>query len=469
MTEQTLKVLNLKTMSPSSFQLMPFLARQHRGLVLLRRSRLLRARRERHTCTIPRSSQGTTARIQHVTSLNDFQGIDLLKLAQLQKEDTVPQHELSSTILKLRIKQMRTSKETLLCHTSTGWDRPIVPKHYRRNVFNTLNKLSHPGVRATIELIAERFCWPCMNKDVREWARSCGNCQKSNVIRHNKCPLDSFRTPDARFDHVHLDLVGRLPDSNGYSYLLTCVDRFTRWPEAVHIKDIIVETVVRAFVERWAANFGCLSTITTDRGRQFESELFHCLTTLLGITRFQTTTYHAQANGLVERFHRQLKASLSAANNSQWTDAVRLVLLSIRNAVKADIEYTSAQLVYGTTLRLPGEFVGPSSSSMYMHLTTYTNRLTNAMRSVKHVSTRPQSIDVFFQPDLRYCTHVFVRRDSHRHPLEPAYEGPFKVVQREPKHYIIGKNGNNDSISIDRLRAVYLEGHPIHVEFPSVQ
>ncbi|VDO97116.1 unnamed protein product [Schistosoma mattheei] len=124
-------------MSPSSFQIMPFLASQHRSLVLLRRSRLLRARRERHTCTIPRSSQGTTARIQQVTSLNNFQGIDPLKLAQLQKEDTDPQLELSSTILKLRIKQMGTSKETLLCDTSTGWDRTIMPKHCRRNTFNT--------------------------------------------------------------------------------------------------------------------------------------------------------------------------------------------------------------------------------------------------------------------------------------------------------------------------------------------
>ncbi|RJX63126.1 transposase, partial [Vibrio sinensis] len=69
--------------------------------------------------------------------------------------------------------------------------------------------------------------------------------------------------------------------------------------------------MARAFVERWVANFGCPSTITTDRGRQFESDLFRRLTTLLGITRFRTTAYHPQANGLVERFHRQLKASLS--------------------------------------------------------------------------------------------------------------------------------------------------------------
>ncbi|VDP53859.1 unnamed protein product [Schistosoma margrebowiei] len=172
---------------------------------------------------------------------------------------------------------------------------------------------------------------------------------------------------------------------------------------------------------------------------------------------------------MVERFHRQLKASLSAANVSQWTDALPLVLLGIRDAVKADIGYTAAQIVYGTTLRLPGEFVDPSSSSMNMDLTSYTNRLTNAMHSVKPASTRPQFTDVFVQPDLQYSTHVFVRRDAHRRPFESAYDGPIKVFQRKSKYYIVDKNGTNDSISIDLLKAAYLERNPIHVDLPSVQ
>ncbi|VDP53369.1 unnamed protein product [Schistosoma margrebowiei] len=115
------------------------------------------------------------------------------------------------------------------------------------------------------------------------------------------------------------------------------------------------------------------------------------------------------------------------------------------------------------------ELVDPSSSTMNMDLTSYTNRLTNAMRSVKPASTQPQSTDVFVQPDSRYNTHVFVRRDSHRRPSESAYEGLFKVLQRESKYYIVDKNGTNDSISIDCLNAAYLEGNPIHVDFPSVQ
>ncbi|VDP53901.1 unnamed protein product [Schistosoma margrebowiei] len=99
----------------------------------------------------------------------------------------------------------------------------------------------------------------------------------------------------------------------------------------------------------------------------------------------------------------------------------------------------------------------------------YHNQLTNAMRSVKSASTRPQSTDVFVRPDLRYSTQVFVRRDSHRRPFESAYEGPFKVLQRESKYYIVDKNGTNDSISIDRLKAAYLKGSLIYVDFPSVQ
>ncbi|VDP79710.1 unnamed protein product, partial [Schistosoma curassoni] len=70
---------------------------------------------------------------------------------------------------------------------------------------------------------------------------------------------------------------------------------------------------------------------------------------------------------------------------------------------------------------------------------------------------------------IRYGTHVFVSRDWHRRTFEPAYDGLFKVLQREPKYYIIDKNGTNDSISIDRLKAAYLERNPVHVDFPSVQ
>ena len=106
--------------------------------------------------------------------------------------------------------------------------RPFVPIAFRHVVFDSLHSLAHPGVRATQRLITERFVWPGMNTDVRKWTKAYLQCQRSMIQHHTVTPLSTFATPDARFDQVHIDIVGPLPQSRGYSYLLTCIDRFTR-------------------------------------------------------------------------------------------------------------------------------------------------------------------------------------------------------------------------------------------------
>nr|XP_054924960.1 protein NYNRIN-like [Dermacentor andersoni] len=161
---------------------------------------------------------------------------------------------------------------------------------------------------------------------------------------------------NTRFDHVHLDIVGPLPPCQENAYLLPCIDRFTRWAEAIPRTDITADTVARAFLHHLVARFGAPSIITTDRGRQFESSLFASITRFVGASRIGTTTYHPISNGLVERFHRQLKYALAATEERNWTEALPLILLGIRTAVKTDIGCSAAELVYGTTLRLPGEF-----------------------------------------------------------------------------------------------------------------
>ena len=191
--------------------------------------------------------------------------------------------------------------------------------------------------------------------------------------------------------------------------------------------------------------------ITSNRGQQFESDLWKSLMTLLGATHLCTTAYHPQANGLIERFHRHFKTGLKARlAGRHWVDDLPIVLLGIRAVLKEDLSCTSAELVYGTTLRLPGDFFSTPTTE---DASSFVSRLRGAMQHQQFPPTRWHgNCDVYLPPDLHTATHVYMRHDSHRPPLTRPYDGPFWVIRRWDKQFTLDINGERKEVTIDRLK-----------------
>ena len=160
---------------------------------------------------------------------------------------------------------------------------------------NNLHATCHPGITATCKLVSSRFCWPGMAKEVREFAKNCLDCQRSKVSVHVHLQPDPVHVPKRRFSHVHVDLVGPLPVSKGFSYLFTVIDRTTRWPEAYPLSSITAGECARALFDGWIQRFGVPAVITSDRGAQFTSALWSSLCSLFCISHLSSRcTIHNQ-------------------------------------------------------------------------------------------------------------------------------------------------------------------------------
>ncbi|GFV77234.1 transposon Tf2-11 polyprotein [Trichonephila clavipes] len=400
---------------------------------------------------IPGSDNIAADVLSRVSAITFPSQIDYDCIAETQQTDQ-ELHTLiaSGTSLELKKVTFPNSSTEIMCDLSTGTARPYIPKQHRQDVFSAMHNLSHPGIRRSVHLMKQRFVWPSISSDVAKWARHCLACQKSKIHRHTRSPLSSFQEPSQRFDHVHLDLIGPLPPSNGYTYCLTMIDRFSKWPEAQPLKDITAE----AFFSSWVSRFGTPAILTTDRGRQFECSLFKALSKLLGVQKCRTTGYHPQANGMIEELHRPLKSAIKCHATERWTEVLPIILLGLRASLKEVILCTPAKLVFGTTIRLPGEMF--DSSKPDDDVVNFVSKLKSRMQSLhpkppKHHGKRP----VFIHPGLLEATHVFLRRDMLRRPLQQPYDGPFKVLQRKDKVFFLDINGKRVSISIDRCKPAF--------------
>ncbi|XP_066969191.1 uncharacterized protein [Macrobrachium rosenbergii] len=135
------------------------------------------------------------------------------------------------------------------------------------------------------------------------------------------------------------------------------------------------------------------------------------LAQLLGTTHHTTTAYNPAANGLVERFHRSLKASLMARCTAEdWKHQLPWVLLGLRTTPRADSTPSTAEKTYGEPLLVPGELVAEDC-----HIPSLQRLRDVAGKFAPCKRTYTERSATFTPPELSSATHVFVRVDTVRH------------------------------------------------------
>ncbi|XP_059061191.1 uncharacterized protein LOC131854085 [Achroia grisella] len=177
---------------------------------------------------------------------------------------------------------------------------------------------------------------------------------------------------------------------------------------------------------------------------------------MTGFEHKRTTAYHPQCNGLVERFHRQLKAAIVCHANDQWTESLPWVLLGVRTAFKDELQASSAELVYGEPLRLPGEFFEATVPGT-TDISEFSARLRKFAENIRPVpASRHCTTKCFIHKELTTSDHVFLREDASRGSLQPAYSGPHRVLTRGDKVFKILHKNKEVTVSIDRLKPAFI-------------
>ena len=392
------------------------------------------------------------------------QGLDLELMAREQPLDPDFQRLSADANTGLSFKRIRLGDHDLIVDISNGPARPFVPFSWRRKVFDAIHGLGHPGVERTRQSIAAKFVWPTMRQDTSTWARECVSCQRSKVIKNVTPPIGDFEVPQRRFEHINLDIV-TMPVSNGFRYLLTAVDRFSRWPVAIPMRDVTAESVADSFTHGWVATFGVPSSITTDRGSQFLSALWQQLMAAWGVKTHLTTAYHPASNGLVERFHRRLKEALLAMGTDspdEWFWRLPCVLLAIRTTLKPDIGASPADLVFGEGLAVPGTLLSslpPSEDeSQQLRRSALHNLRLEVARLQPAATSAHRTPRLHLPADLRSATHVFVRRPPFGQPsLASPYLGPYRVISREEHSFKIAlPGGGSEAVALARLKPAFV-------------
>ncbi|CAF4955322.1 unnamed protein product [Rotaria sp. Silwood1] len=321
---------------------------------------------------------------------------------------------------------------------------------------------AHFGVNRTWLKIRTTCYWSNMKKSIQDYIRSCEKCAKFN-IRRTAPPghLHPIEYPQGPLELISMDFWGPTPQYsiNGNRYVLVITDYYTKYVVACPLPNNTATSTAKSFVEQFIFKFGIPRRIVTDQGVHFNNELMQNLTMLLGTNHIQTSAYHPQSNGLVERFNATFHPQLSKLYNAElndWDEYLAPVIYAYNTGEQSTTGYSPFQLMFGRHPILPlnhtpAKFKFNRPNDYWMKLIKCMNiyRQLARQKTLFHQQQSKQRFDKN-RKNLQYEINdlVFYKVPGHRAKLEERFSGPYTIVNKQHPSYTIQ---NNDSLTSKRV------------------
>ena len=221
-----------------------------------------------------------------------------------------------------------------------------------------------------------------MRADTTRWTRGCLVCATHSTGRAPCPPLTPLPVAGP-FDHVGVDVIQFPRSHSGNLYAVVFMDYLTKWPEVFPVPDQSAATIARLLVEEIVSRHGVPSEVLSDRGCASLSGLMKEMETLLGFHKVNTSAYHPQTDGLVERFNRTLTSMLAKKMEKEgrdWDQHLPYVLFAYRASQQQSTRESPFFLLYGRDPRLPVEaVVSPVQTKKLVDLKEYGSGLASKM------------------------------------------------------------------------------------------
>ena len=225
----------------------------------------------------------------------------------------------------------------------------VLPTAYREvSLKGCHDEVGHLGLECMLDLMHDRFFWPCMAVQAKEHIGKCCPCLAFKA-RQPKAPLKSIMATHP-LELVHLDFLCLEPGKGQEENVLVITDHFTRYTQAYVTRTQMAQTMAKTLWDKFIVHYGLPEKILTDQGHNFESRLVADLCELMGVQKIWTSPYHLQTNGQCERFNSTLINMLGTSpkeKKSEWKNHVGTLVHAYNCTCNSATGFSPYYLMFG--------------------------------------------------------------------------------------------------------------------------